>query len=479
MVNCKKFSRRNFLKWSAMGMLTLNMLSLRKIHAARGKRRKPNIIFILADDLGYGDLGCYGQKQIKTPNLDRMAAEGMRFTQHYAGSTVCAPSRATLMLGQHTGHLRTSGQRQTLKNEDTTVAEVLKEADYTTSLIGKWHLGNAGSTGIPNKQGFDYFYGYLNAVHAHNYYPEYLWRNQKKVKLENVVIRPKKHYDTKHAGAAIKREEYSNDLFTEQALDFIERSKEKSFFLYLAYTIPHANNEWKKALVQNDIDPSKFLGHGMEVPDYGIYKDKNWPEVQRGYAAMITRLDSYIGSILEKLKQHGIDEHTIVFFSSDNGPHHEGGNDPDFFNSNGPLRGIKRDLYEGGIRVPMIARWPGKIKKGTVSNHISGFWDFLPTCAELVEVETQEEIDGISILPTLLGKPEKQKKHEYLYWKFPGQGGKKAVRMGDWKAVRLNVKENPDGTIELYNLKSDIGEKHNLADKHPEIVSKIERYLKM
>jgi arylsulfatase A-like enzyme len=455
--------RRDFLK--AVGLATSSIVmpgcsSTFGRSAGSSSVKKPNIIFILADDLGYGDLGCFGQKRIKTPHLDNMAEEGMRLTQHYAGSTVCAPSRCVLMTGLHTGHCLVRGNaRVPLRPSDITVAELLKQAGYKTGIIGKWGLGEPDSTGIPNRQGFDYWFGYLNQRHAHNYYPAYLWRNEEKVQLKNQVrdVNPP-------GGVATKRVEYSHDLFAEEALAFVERSKDGPFFLYLAFTIPHANNEAGR--------------EGMEVPDYGIYKDRDWPEPQKGHAAMITRMDGDIGKLFAKLKELGIDDNTFVFFSSDNGPHREGGNNPDFNDSNGPLRGIKRDLYEGGIRVPTLARWPGKIKPGSVTDHISGFWDFLPTCAELAGFEPPKDIDGISMLPALLGKPEKQKQHEYIYWEFHEQGKKQAVRMGDFKGVRLNAAKNPDGPIELYKLKTDIGEKNNIADKHPDVVAKIEQYMK-
>ena len=450
--------RRDFLKAMGLGAASVTLPGCGNAFGRLGGKssaKKPNIIFILADDLGYGDLGCYGQERIKTPNLDRMAEEGMRFTEHYAGSTVCAPSRCVLMTGLHTGHCLVRGNaRVPLRPSDVTVAELLKKAGYSTGIVGKWGLGEPGSTGVPNKKGFDYWFGYLNQRHAHNYYPDYLWRNEEKVQLKNEV----------KGGVATRRVEYSHDLFTEEALAFVERSKDKSFFLYLAYTIPHANNEARQK--------------GMEVPDYGIYKDKDWPQPQKGHAAMITRMDGDIGKLFAKLKELGIDESTLVMFSSDNGPHREGGNKPDFNDSNGPLRGIKRDLYEGGIRVPTLARWPGKIKAGSVSDHISGFWDFLPTCAELAGFKAPKGIDGISMVPTLLGKPQKQKKHEFIYWEFHEQGKKQAVRMGDWKGVRLNVARKPNAPIELYNLKTDVGEKHNVADQHPEVVAKIAKYMK-
>jgi arylsulfatase A-like enzyme len=416
---------------------------------------KPSIIFILADDLGYGDLGCYGQQTIQTPNLDRMAAEGMVFTDHYAGSTVCAPSRCCLMTGLHTGHgLIRGNDRVPLRPSDTTVAELLKGAGYATGIVGKWGLGEPDTTGVPNRQGFDFFFGYLNQTHAHNYYPDYLWRNEQKVQLSNKVtpINPP-------GGVATERVQYSADLFTAAALDFVSRNRRRPFFLYLAYTVPHANNESKP--------------NGMEVPSYGPYANEDWPAPQKGHAAMTTRMDGDIGRLLARLKTLGLDDTTLVRFSSDNGPHKEGGADPEFFNSSGPLRGIKRDLYEGGIRVPLIARWPGHIAAGSGTNHVSAFWDFLPTCCDLAGVAPPRGIDGLSMVPTLLGKPDEQKQHPYLYWEFHEQGKKQAVRMGDWKGVRLDVAKDPNAPIELYNLKDDLGEQHNVAAQHPEIVARI------
>ena len=421
---------------------------------------QPNIIYILADDLGYGDIGCYSQQQIQTPHIDRLASEGMRFTQHYSGSTVCAPSRACLMTGLHTGHVRIRGNKEVkpmgqhpLADEDITIAEILHQAGYTTALIGKWGLGYPGSSGTPNKQGFDYFFGYLGQRHAHNYYPEFLFRNEERIKLKgNKIAEPRPD----GAGVATERAVYSHDLFVEEAINFIEENQSRPFFLMLTLTIPHANNEAGE--------------NGMEVPDFGMYQDKKWPDAQKGHAAMISRMDHDIGKIVAKIKTLAIDEKTIVMFSSDNGPHSEGGADPEFFNSNGPLRGIKRDLYEGGIRVPLIVCWPGAIKQGMVSDHISAFWDMMPTFAELASVDAPENTDGISMVPALLGKQE-QKQHKYLYWEFPVQGGKQAMRMGPWKAVRLNVSENHDAPIELYNLDNDIGETTNVADKNPDLIT--------
>jgi arylsulfatase A-like enzyme len=453
-------NRRDFLKTIGIGALTATIPGCRTWPIVKSPR--PNIIFILADDLGYGDLGCYGQKEIATPNIDRIAKEGLIFTDHYAGSTVCAPSRCSLMTGLHTGHCWIRGNALIpLRPSDVTVAELLKKAGYTTGIIGKWGLGEAGTTGIPNKKGFDYWFGYLNQRHAHNYYPEFLWKNQEKIAVEGNQLPPESSAEDRIGGwgRSVKQVTYSGDLFTKEALAFLEQNsdfakatpdkKGRPFFLYLTYTTPHANNEAGQ--------------NGMEVPSLGQYADKDWPPPQKGHAAMITRMDGDIGKVMAKLFEFGLDENTLVIFSSDNGPHKEGGADPAFNKSSGPLRGYKRDLYEGGIRVPMLARWPGKIKAGLVSNHISAFWDFLPTCCELVGIETPKGTDGISILPTLLGQSQKQKKHEFLYWEFHEQGKKQAVRMGDWKGVRLNVAKNPGGPIELYNLKTDIGEQKNLA----------------
>jgi arylsulfatase A-like enzyme len=461
-----KKTRREFLKISGFVAASIGATSFLPSCAASNrtigaKPKRPNIIFILADDLGYGDLGCFGQKIIKTPNIDRLAAEGMKFTDHYAGSTVCAPSRCCLMTGLHSGHTLVRGNaRIPLRPSDVTVAELLKQAGYTTGIIGKWGLGEPETTGIPNKQGFDYWFGYLNQRHAHNYYPGYLWRNEQKFMLGNEVNHIINGRDRTPGGVATKRVKYSHDLFAEEALRFVRKNKNRPFFLYLPFTIPHANNE--------------AGNKGMEVPSHGIYSDKNWPEPQKGHAAMITRMDGDIGRLMAELKKLGLDENTFVFFSSDNGPHKEGGADPAFFNSSGPLRGYKRALYEGGIRVPTIARWPGKIKAGSVTSHISAFWDFLPTCCDLAGIKTPEGIDGISMLPTLLGQTSKQKKHEYLYWEFHEQGKRQAVRMGRWKGVRQNVAKNPNAPIELYYLKTDIAEQYNVAKQHPNIVARME-----
>lgn len=406
--------------------------------ATSGSSRKPNIIFVMADDLGYGHLGCYGQDRIKTPNLDRMAAEGVKFTSAYSGSPVCAPSRCTLMTGLHQGHAWVRGNfsvatqdRVALRPQDVTVAEVLKGAGYATGIFGKWGLGEPETTGVPNRQGFDEWFGYLNQRHAHGYYPDHLWENETRVDLPD--------------------KPYSHDLFTAKALDFVKRHQQEPFFLYLPYTIPHAL---------------------LEPPSDAPYSNEDWPQPEKNLAAMITALDDDMGKLFGLLKELGIDRDTIVFFTSDNGPHSEGGADSEFFDGNGPLRGMKRSLYDGGIRVPMIARWPGHIQPGRQSAYPWMFQDFLPTAAHLAGAEAPEAIDGISVLPEILGKP--QPRRDYLYWEFFEGGFLQAVRLRDWKGVRLAK----DGPIELYDLRTDIGEEHDVADQNPLVVKTIEKIMR-
>jgi len=359
------------------------------------------------------------------------------------------------MTGLHTGHAFIRGNdRIPLRPSDVTVAELMKQAGYATGIIGKWGLGEPDTTGIPTRKGFDYWFGYLNQQHAHNYYPDYLWRNEDKVVLANKV-----EAVGAAGGVATTRMQYSHDLFAAEALKFLGRHRREPFFLYLAFTIPHANNESKP--------------DGMEVPSYDPYADRDWPSPEKGHAAMITRMDRDIGRLLDRLKALGLDDKTLVLFSSDNGPHKEGGADPKFFHSSGGLRGNKRDLYEGGIRVPLIARWPGRIAAGSGSDHVCAFWDFLPTCCELAGVARPQGTDGVSYLPTLCGRADKQASHPYLYWEFHEQGKKQAVRMGDWKGVRLNVAKDPKGPVELYNLADDPGERENVADRNPEIAGRI------
>ena len=418
---------------------------------------KPNIIYIMADDMGYGDLGCYGNDKIRTPHLDQLAEEGIRFTQHYAGSTVCAPSRGSLMTGMHTGQAYIKGNfaMQTegnlpLPDTTVTVAELLKQAGYHTAVIGKWGLGGPGSVGGPNNQGFDYSFCYLDQRNAHEYYPPYLWENEQKVILDN-----------QH-----EPNEYSHDLFTCKALDFIEKQGDSPFYLYLAYTIPHGK---------------------YQVPDDAPYSERDWTLEQKNYAAMITRMDSDIGSIMELLESKGMDHRTIIFFTSDNGGVRRMS---DFFLSNGQSRGYKGDLFEGGIRAPLIVRWPEKISEGQVSDHISAFWDFLPTACDLAGTEPPSGINGISYMPELLGY--KQPKHEYLYWEYfryhygwqPGDEGPRnslvsqAVRMGNWKGIRTNILKDLQEPLLLYNLEEDPREENNMAGLHPEIIEKIRQIMK-
>jgi len=433
-------TRRDFLK--DIGIVTTSLFLPGFLHA-QDQISRPNIIYILADDLGYGEIGCYGQRQILTPNIDRLAGEGIRFTDYYAGSTVCAPSRCSLLTGYHTGHAMIRGNREyfpegqePLPSGTTTIATLLKAAGYTTGIIGKWGLGGPGTSGVPNSQGFDYFFGYLCQRDAHDHYPLHLWRNQEKVWLWG--------------------KDYSDDLFASEASNFIRANSQNPFFLYLAYTIPH---------------------YRLQVPDIAPYENKDWPRDMKKFAAMITRMDTHIGELTGLLRQLGIDRNTLLIFSSDNGPHKEGGGNPDFFDSSGPFRGIKRDLYEGGIRVPMIANWPGTIPAGQTTGQISAAWDILPTCCDVAGIAAPPGIDGISIMPTLRGQSRNQPQHAYLYWEFHEKGGRQAIRMGDWKSVRLGVSRNPQAPMELYNLRTDQQESRNIAAEHPEVISQMEKIL--
>lgn len=454
--------RRDFLQSLAAVPFSLN--------PAAAAAEPPNVIFILADDLGYGDLGCYGQKIIRTPRLDRMAAEGVRFKQFYAGCTVCAPSRGVLMTGRHMGHAHVRGNAeqdmlvQSLRKEDVTIAKVLKSAGYDTALIGKWGLGEIDQPGHPLNQGFDSFFGYLNQVHAHNYWPDFLWRNRDREKLPNVVQPAPRAYGGFRGGWATERKQYSHDLFIQEALRWIGARKSNPFFLYLALTTPHANNEAAAA-----------LGNGAEVPDYGIYAKENWPDPDKGQAAMISRMDRDIGGLLDRLNELGLAGNTLVLFSSDNGPHMESRNNPPRFNPSGPFRGIKRDLYEGGIRVPCIARWPGKIQPGRESDHVGYFGDLMATLCDLARVKAPAGIDSVSFLPTLLGQDGSQRRHEYLYWEFYEGGSAQAVRWRNWKGIRKPMFTGP---IELYDLSLDPGEKYNVARNQREVVQQIEAIMK-
>ena len=394
----------------------------------------PNVIFILADDWGYGDIGCFGQRLIKTPNLDRLAAEGMRFTQAYAGTTVCAPSRCALMTGLHTGHCSIRGNKE-IKPEGQepmpaatfTVAHLMKRAGYSTGLIGKWGLGHPGSPSTPDKMGFDYFFGYNCQLKAHEYYPEYLWRNDEKVPL---------------AGKS-----YSHDLIADDALAFVRKNQDKPFFLYLAFTIPHQK---------------------LQVPDLGQYENESWPPNLKKIASMITRMDRDLGRLMALLKELKLDERTLVIFASDNGAvYHD-----ELFKHSGPLRGFKRDMYEGGLRSPTIARWPGRIKAGTLSEQVWAFWDILPTLAELTGQTAPAGLDGVSILPALLDG--KGVERPPLYFEFHERGFEQAGRIGDWKAVRHGTKL----PIELYDLKSDPYERQDVSPANPDVVKRFDDYFR-
>ena len=412
-------------------------------------RQKPNIIFIMADDLGYGDLSCYGQKKFQTPYIDSIAKDGIKFTQFYSGSTVCAPSRCSLMTGLHTGHTQIRGNKPVapegqypLKSGTITITNLLKNAGYVCGMFGKWGLGSPGSSGDPMEY-FDEFFGYNCQRKAHNYFPEYLWHNRQKVKLDGKT--------------------YSHDLIMQKALDFIKANKNKNFFCYIPLTIPHGAMQVPKNIKEKYEE--LYPQYNTQIVHYGKKSIRNPIAAFRG---MMEKLDNSVGDIIKLLQVLDLKDNTLVIFTSDNGAHHEGGHKPAFWKSTGHLRGLKRDLYEGGIRVPFIAEWPGKIKQGTVSNQPFAFWDILPTFCELAGISSPNNIDGISFLPSLLG--EKQKAHKYLYWDFPAAGGKQAIRMGKYKLIELNTRNPKRKRFELYNIEKDPSEQKNILKQNPEIV---------
>jgi len=462
--------------------------------------RRPNIIYILADDLGYGELGSYGQTKIETPNLDQLAQNGMRFTQHYAGSPVCAPSRCVLLTGKHTGHAYIRGNdewgsrgdvwdylamfrdstlegQRPLPAETKTIGTQLQEAGYKTAIVGKWGLGAPGTRGVPNNQGFDFFFGYNCQRQAHTFYPLHLYKNKQRVYLENDTVPPR----TKLAEGADPNDpasyapftltDYSPDLMFEEILGFVERHRKEPFFLYWATPIPHmplqAPQRWVDYYVEKFGEEDPYLGERSYFPH---------PNPHAAYAAMVSYLDEQVGLLIDDLKEKGIYDNTLIIFSSDNGPSFNGGTDSPWFDSGGPFpsergRG-KGSVYEGGIRVPMIAAWPGHIEPGSTTGHISAFWDVMPTLGEIAGVPVPEDTDGISFLPTLLGNDAEQVEHEFLYWEFPAYGGQRALRMDKWKVINRNLMEEGPIQYELYNLQEDPQEQNNVADEHPEVIDK-------
>ncbi|CAM4290300.1 arylsulfatase [Zobellia nedashkovskayae] len=430
---------------------------------------RPNIVYILADDLGYGDLSSYGQQKFSTPNIDKLAKNGILFTQHYSGSTVCAPSRSALLTGMHTGHTVVRGNKEImpegqypLPDNTFTMAEAMQKAGYATGAFGKWGLGFPGSEGDPLNQGFDTFFGYNCQRLGHNYYPDHLWANKDSLVLKGNL--------GKNKGT------YAPGLIHEKTLEFIELNKDNPFFLYVASIIPHAELAAPEEIMEKNRGkfpletPYEGVDDGPEF-NQGPYRSQKEPHT--AFVSMVQLLDAQVGEIVAKLEGLGIADNTIVVFTSDNGPHTEGGADPEYFDSNGPFRGTKRDLYEGGIRVPMIAAWPGKIRPGSTTELVSAFWDMFPTFSDIAGIETPEGLDGISFLPTLLGHEDLQENHEYLYWEFHEKGGRQAIRKGDWKAVKYDVFGGADVAIKLYDLTTDIGEQNNVAEKNPEVIKEM------
>ncbi len=488
-MNNYRTNRRDFIKLAGMSAAALALPNSLKAFAPNEK--KPNVIFILADDLGYADLSCYGQTKFKTPNIDKLAKEGIRFLQAYSGSPVCAPSRCSLLTGKHTGHsyirdndkmvergdvwsdlIKYEGQRP-LPENNYTLAHLFKNSGYKTACIGKWGLGTPGSFGVPNKQGFDFFYGYLCQRIAHTYYPPYLWRNEKKEFLNrnkyfktHEKLPADKDPNNASSYEQYKGEQYSLDLMMDESLKYIRENKSNPFFLFLTPTIPHVS------LQVPDEDIKEFESEFPETPYKGEKGYLPQQKPRAAFAAMISKLDRGVGKIEALLKELKLEENTIIIFTSDNGATFNiGGYDPAFFNSNGALRGAKASLYEGGIRVPLIAKWPGKIKAGSITKQSSAFWDFMPTFAEITSSRDSINSDGVSIVPTLTGKLKNQMQHEFLYWEHASS--MQAVRYGDWKGLRKKVSDN----IELYNLKNDPYEKNNVANDNPEIVKKISQIM--
>ena len=483
-------------------IIAVLMVSCNTQEKNESEKQLPNIVYILADDLAYNELGCYGQQKIETPNIDKLAENGMLFKEHYCGSPVCAPSRDVLLTGQHGGHAyirgndgmpsrgdiwdfaKTSadpyleGQRP-IPDSTVTIAKLLKQKNYVTACIGKWGLGGPLTEGNPNKQGFDLFYGYNCQRQAHTYYPLHLWRNDKKDTLRNKLLKPHTPlpkdadpYDPE-SYKQFSDVDYSPDLMLKEALGFIETNKNKPFFLYYASPLPHvalqAPEKWVKKYHAKFGDEEPYTGnHG--------YFPSRYPRAT--YAGMISCLDEQVGEIVKKLKEEGVYDNTLIIFTSDNGPTYTGGVDFEFFESSAPFHNgygwTKGFVHEGGIHIPMIASWPGHIAKGKTSKHLSAFYDVLPTLCDIADISVPAYMDGISFLPELLG--EKNQEHEYLFWEFAGYGGQQAVRMGKWKAVRKNIKKG-NLEIELYDMDNDLLEEHDVAQEYPEIIKKIEKIM--
>ncbi|WP_299800724.1 arylsulfatase, partial [uncultured Carboxylicivirga sp.] len=458
----------SFIKPMSLMLLLLSLLSACNVKKVR-ENSKPNVIYILADDLGYADLSCYGQTKFTTPNIDKLAAKGIKFTQHYSGSTVCAPSRSALMTGQHTGHTYIRGNKghsnegqHPLRTEDFTIAELFKQNGYATGAFGKWGLGYPNSSGDPIAKGFDEFYGYNCQRNAHSYYPWHLYNNNEKEILDN--------------NAGDKKGTYAPIPIHEKAMAFIEKHSDEPFFLYYPNVIPHAELEVPESYME------KYRGKYLPEKEFKGVTSKNkrfrnggyasQKESHAAFAGMINLMDEQVGEIVAKIEELGLTENTIIMFASDNGPHAVGGGDPEYFNSNGIYRGIKRDLYEGGIRVPFIVSWPETIAQGASSEHMSAFWDVLPTMADILGADQPTNIDGISFLPTLLGKP--QQEHEYLYWEFYERGGSQAIRKGNWKLVRTKVFKPSQTVTELFDIEKDPEETTDLSNEYPQIVSELE-----
>jgi arylsulfatase A-like enzyme len=435
------------------------------------KEKSPNVVYILADDLGYGDLSSYGQEKFSTPNIDQLAKDGLLFTQHYAGSTVCAPSRSSLMTGQHTGFTPVRGNieledgQMPLPDSTFTLAELFKAHKYKTGIFGKWGLGGISSEGSPLKQGFDEFFGYINQRLAHHYYPDYLWDNDKKFMLE------------KNQG--LNKGQYAPNLIHKKALAFIDKNKDEPFFLFYPSIIPHAELFAQEDYMNQFIGkypepyPYKGLDEGEKYKQ-GSYGSQEHPRA--AFAAMMTLLDDQVGELVQKVKDLGLEDNTIFVFTSDNGPHKEGGHNAKFFDSNGELRGFKRDLFEGGIRVPMIVKWPKQIQANSKTNHASAFWDVLPTFSDILNDEKELTTNGISFLPTLINQTNEQKQHDYLYWEFHEKNSKQAIIKDNWKLVITKLSTEPK--YFLFNIENDIAEEHNLASTHPEKVAELQKLMK-